>query len=161
MTYLIGAPYGWAGFSRMVMVVSVSFRAVSDLYSGIIGAECEAEDCFLNTNHIESFQFSQPYFLKRRQMMWIGQEMSLHSQCSFPICHLLIVEVQQLVPLCINHQHFLLAFMQLTHLSRPSVSSIYLSTSLPSNLLIFDSLNEITKIGDGVAFGEKYLCYKC
>lgn len=37
--YLIGAPLDWAGFSRMVMVVSVSLRAVSDSYSGIMGAE--------------------------------------------------------------------------------------------------------------------------
>lgn len=58
--------------------------------------------------------------------VWIGQEMSLHSHCSFSICRLLIVEVQQLVPLCINHQHFLPAFMQLTHMSHPPVS-IHLS----------------------------------
>ena len=37
--YLIGAPRDWAGFSRMVMVVSVSFSGASDSYSGIIGAE--------------------------------------------------------------------------------------------------------------------------
>lgn len=35
----MGAPRDWAGFSRMVMVVSVSFRGVSDSYSGIMGAE--------------------------------------------------------------------------------------------------------------------------
>lgn len=36
--YLIGAPLDWAGFSRMVIVVSVSFSGVSDSYSGIMGA---------------------------------------------------------------------------------------------------------------------------
>lgn len=66
--------------------------------------------------------------------VWIDQEMSLHSQCSFPICRFLIVKVQQLLPLCINHQHFLLAFMQSTHLSRPPVSvhlSVYITSFKP------------------------------
>lgn len=35
----MGAPRDWAGFSRMVMVVSVSFRGASDSYSGIMGAD--------------------------------------------------------------------------------------------------------------------------
>ncbi len=37
--YLIGAPRDWAGFSRIVMVVSVSFSGASDSYSGIMGAD--------------------------------------------------------------------------------------------------------------------------
>lgn len=53
-TNLIGAPRDWAGFSRIVMVVSVSFRGVSDSYSGIIGAESESLDCFVQ--HKLSFQ---------------------------------------------------------------------------------------------------------
>lgn len=37
--YLIGAPRDWAGFSRIVMVASVSLSGDSDSYSGIMGAE--------------------------------------------------------------------------------------------------------------------------
>jgi len=37
-SYLIGAPREWAGFSRTVMVVSVSFSRASASYSGIMGA---------------------------------------------------------------------------------------------------------------------------
>lgn len=37
--YLIGAPLAWAGLSRTVMVVAVSFRKASDpSYSSIVGA---------------------------------------------------------------------------------------------------------------------------
>lgn len=38
-THLIGAPLAWAGFSRTVMVVAVSFRDASDpSYSSRVGA---------------------------------------------------------------------------------------------------------------------------
>lgn len=68
--------------------------------------------------------------------------------------------ILQLLPLCINRQHFLVAFTPLTHV-RPLLPcpSIYLSKSLHSNLFILHSLNGITEIGDDVAFGETHLCY--
>lgn len=45
-TYLMGAPRDWAGFRRMVMVVSVSFSGASDSYSGIMGADgFKKRDC--------------------------------------------------------------------------------------------------------------------
>lgn len=47
--HLIGAPRDWAGFSRMVMVVSVSFSGASDSYSGIMGADDKRRNAQTNT----------------------------------------------------------------------------------------------------------------
>lgn len=52
--YLIGAPRDWAGFSRMVMVVSVSFSGASDSYSGIMGADGKKSESIID-------QHSAPY----------------------------------------------------------------------------------------------------
>ena len=90
----------------------------------------------------------------------IGQKVLFHSHFSFHICLVLIPKVEQLVPLCINRQHYLVAFTPLTLLRTLfPCPSIYLSTSLHSDRFILYSLNEITEIGDGMAFGEKHLCY--
>lgn len=49
MQYLMGAPLAWAGLSKTVMVVAVSFRKASDpSYSSIVGAAEQTSECELN-----------------------------------------------------------------------------------------------------------------